>query len=96
MSPMANMRSGIRWGAACLLTGMVLGLAGPRLVAADAGSAPARQQVHVVAPGDTLWALATSYAPDRDPREFIHEIKRLNGLSSVVLTPGERLILPSA
>ncbi len=47
-----------------------------------------------VAPGDTLWSIATTYAPDRDPQQEITDIQNLNGLSDASLVPGQRLALP--
>jgi hypothetical protein len=49
----------------------------------------------VVAPGDTLWDLAQRHAPDRDPREFVTEVYRINDLpESGLVRAGERLLLP--
>ncbi len=44
--------------------------------------------------GDSLWALAEKYAPERDPRDFIAEIVALNNLSDSVVDAGMRLALP--
>jgi LysM repeat protein len=44
--------------------------------------------------GDTLWSIATKYAPDVDPQEEITNIQNLNNLSSSNLEPGQRLALP--
>lgn len=43
--------------------------------------------VHRVAPGDTLWALATSVDPHSDPRDVVDEIVALNAPGS----PGSAL-----
>lgn len=49
----------------------------------------------VVAPGDTLWGLAQRHAPDRDPRDFVAEVYRINDLpESGLVRAGERLLLP--
>jgi hypothetical protein len=45
----------------------------------------------VVAPGDTVWSIATSLAPDDDPRPVVDAIVAANGGS--VLVPGQRLEL---
>ena len=51
------------------------------------------ERVYVVRPADTLWSIATrNYAGD--PREAIWRLRQRNGLQSVLLRPGERLILP--
>jgi LysM repeat protein len=67
------------------------------LVTASLLSAPApRRMVDVtVGPGDSLWSIATSRAPDRDPRAVIDEIEQLNGLSSDVLRVGVVLRVPA-
>ena len=49
---------------------------------------------HVVAPGDTLWALAQNVAPGVDPRETVDRIMRLNGLQGVDVQVGTVLLLP--
>ena len=45
----------------------------------------------VVAPGDTVWSIATSLAPDDDPRPVVDAIVAANGGSTLV--PGQRLEL---
>lgn len=44
--------------------------------------------------GDSLWAIAEQYAPERDPRDFIADIMALNNLSDSVVDAGMRLALP--
>jgi nucleoid-associated protein YgaU len=48
----------------------------------------------VVQPGDTLWSIASPVAGGGDVRAVIAEIRRLNGLSSARLVPGQTLRLP--
>jgi len=48
----------------------------------------------VVQPDDTLWAIATRTAPDRDPYAAMAEIKRINGIEGYVVHAGQRLELP--
>ncbi len=49
----------------------------------------------VVAPGDTLWELSRIYAPDRDPREVVADIVRINGLDGGTdLAAGARILVP--
>lgn len=43
--------------------------------------------------GDTLWEIARSISPDRDPREVVWEIKQINGLGDG-LVAGERIRIP--
>ena len=44
--------------------------------------------------GDTLWSIALRAEPDTDPRITVDHIIDANGLTSPVLQPGQRLILP--
>lgn len=46
--------------------------------------------------GDTLWAIAQEYSPDRDPRAVIEEIREVNGLAEGVLPVGLVLQVPSS
>lgn len=46
--------------------------------------------------GDTLWAIATEYSPDRDPRAVIDEIREVNGLAEGVLPVGLVIQVPSS
>jgi hypothetical protein len=82
------------------LAGSLLTLAGfftAPVMASGAGQAPGVQTATVtVAPGETLWSLATELAPHRDPREVVAEIVELNGLSSSLLTAGQPLAVPAA
>jgi LysM repeat protein len=49
-----------------------------------------------VAPGDTLWSIATEhYPPSEDPRLAVEVIKKANGLGEYRIHPGERLELPA-
>ena len=76
---------------ALLLAGFGAVLAAPASQAADpAGPAPTM----VVRSGDTLWSIATRYAPGADPFVTIDEIRRLNGLSGYMVPVGVRLTLP--
>ncbi len=51
--------------------------------------------VVTVRPGDTLWAIAEKYGDHTgDIREFIYNIKRLNGLQSSAVSPGQVLVVP--
>jgi hypothetical protein len=48
-----------------------------------------------VASGESLWQLAEQVAPNADPRDVVAAISDLNGLSSGVVQPGQRLAIPS-
>lgn len=77
-----------------LLLGSVLGLAAPRMTAAHERSEAAA--TYLVREGESLWTLAERFAPDRDPRWFVFESTRLNGLESSYIFPGQRLFLPAS
>jgi LysM repeat protein len=51
---------------------------------------------YTVAPGDTLWEVATEHYPSsEDPRTAVEAIRRENGLEGYGLEPGMRLELPA-
>ena len=56
-------------------------------------SAPGSPRAVRIQAGDTLWALAGAYAPGIDPRAFVDEVLRLNGLDAPP-APGTRIKLP--
>jgi len=59
------------------------------------GSADPAPDAHTVAPGDTLWTIATEhYPPSEDPRATVEAIRRENGLEGYGIRPGMRLELP--
>lgn len=89
MSRRARLAVTLTVAAAALVvgTGLALGTwAGP------AGAAPA---AYTVRTGDSLWTIAESLAPQADIRVVVDEISRLNGLRSVVLQPGQQLLVPA-
>lgn len=49
---------------------------------------------HVVAPGDSLWTIASQHSGTKDVREVIAAIKRLNGLKTATVHPGQVLMIP--
>jgi hypothetical protein len=52
------------------------------------------ERVYVVRPTDTLWSIATSHYGG-DPRAAVWKLEQRNRLTgSVLLRPGERLVLP--
>jgi len=61
---------------------------------ADASGPSGPPPVVVVEPGDTLWNIATSHAPDGDPYVVMEEIRRLNRMPDSTVRVGERLLLP--
>jgi hypothetical protein len=77
-------------GAARLATAAVAGVPTPG--PADASGAAGPAAVHVVQPGDTLWSIAGTVAPDADVRLTVDRLVELNG--GAALTVGQRLVLP--
>jgi hypothetical protein len=66
-------------------------------VRSDAGSvSPVEARQYVVAPGDTLWGIATLVDPGRDPRAVVDQIERENAVDAGSLQPGQVLVLPAA
>ncbi|MDP5227865.1 MULTISPECIES: LysM peptidoglycan-binding domain-containing protein [Arthrobacter] len=63
--------------------------------ATDAHTRGASTVSVVVRPGETLWGIAQRVAPERDPREVVGEIARLNGLKASQLMAGQELFLPA-
>lgn len=49
----------------------------------------------VVEQGDSLWNIAQRLAPEKDPRDVVHEIRELNGLPGNLIHPGQVLLVPS-
>lgn len=45
--------------------------------------------------GQTLWSIASSSDPSRDPRDVVSDIVELNGLATSVVQPGQQLFVPS-
>ena len=80
---------------AVLLTGLVVlmaigvAFAGVSLASGE----PEPTQEIVVAPGDTLWDIASERG-DGDVRSTMREIQELNSLDTVALSVGERLQVP--
>lgn len=80
--------------AAMALSIAVLG-GGAALASREAG-APAESFTTVtVAPGASLWSIAQEVAPERDPRDVVDAIVRLNALESVSVWVGQSLAIPA-
>lgn len=61
----------------------------------DAGTPPTEPIEYRVQAGDTLWAIAEQIAePDEDVRAVIHDVRRLNEMSTSGLTIGQTILLP--
>ncbi|MBG6180560.1 LysM peptidoglycan-binding domain-containing protein [Arthrobacter sp. CAN_A1] len=81
-----------------LLASAVLMLSGffnsPAKAAAEGGEVTQTVSVSVAA-GETIWQIATEFAPDRDPRDVVSEIVELNSLGTSVLQAGQQLDVPT-
>jgi hypothetical protein len=74
---------------------LVLALNGG-MAAANADLSTGTFQYVTVEPGQSLWQVAESIAPNADPRDVISDIVRLNQLDGSVVHPGEQLAIPTA
>ena len=78
-------------GLAILIGGL---LVATRAAAGGPTGAPEVQR-YVVAPGDTLWAIASGMAqPGDDVRDVVRHIQLLNDMPSAQLIAGQQLLLP--
>ena len=48
----------------------------------------------VVQPGESLWSIAQTIAPNQDPRATIGDIKDLNGMNTAVVAVGQSIVVP--
>lgn len=89
-------RAAVFLGSSMLLASVVV--ATGQLANADGGATrptgPATAVV-VVQPGETLWSIAQSVAPQADPRETVQRLRDLNGLVDAVVIPGQSIIVPA-
>ena len=82
--------------ALCAATGLAAVLSGPVANAVGVGAPVAESsRTYVVRPGDTLWSIATRFAPSTDPRVVVDAIASDNGVDPGALVPGQRLSIPS-
>lgn len=80
-----------------MMVGLTGVLSGPVANAMGIGGASEARssRTYVVRPGDTLWSIATRFAPSTDPRLTVDAITSTNGLDPAVLVPGQQLSIPS-
>jgi len=69
---------------------------GAALASRDAGAPAGSFSTVTVAPGESLWTIAEEVAPERDPRDVVDELVRLNGLETVLVQAGQRLAIPAS
>ena len=79
---------------AVLLLAFLSGLIAPAHAGDTAPSVTHAKQV-TLQQGQSLWAVAAQYAPDRDPRVVIDEIVELNNLDSTRVVSGQQIEVPT-
>ncbi len=86
-----------RWGRLSLtvLVAATMVLLAGRLLAGALGGGGTELVEVTVRPGDTLWSIASTTSPDRDPRAVIEDIRGLNDLSGDLVRVGEVLRVPA-
>lgn len=62
-------------------------------IAVRGSSGAGSERVYVVRPADTLWSIAASLLHG-DPREGVWKLQERNRLTSTLLQPGQRLVVP--
>lgn len=77
------------------LTAAVSTAAGQGAVATNAAAERSATAVHVVRPGETLWSIARTVAPEADTRETVGQIMDLNGMASASVAAGRALVVPA-
>jgi hypothetical protein len=83
-----------------LLAALLLSLAGffnsPAKASDSAADLSLTPTVTVtVQPGQSLWAIAGTVAPERDARDVVADIVQLNNLSAGAVFPGQQLYVPT-
>ncbi|WP_193596435.1 LysM peptidoglycan-binding domain-containing protein [Microbacterium sp. YJN-G] len=68
--------------------------AGGSALASGDQAANVQFQTVTVMPGDTLWSIASTVAPNDDPRDVIDDIQRLNNLSTGMIQIGDEIAIP--
>jgi LysM repeat protein len=65
--------------------------------AALGGSEPVITHGYRVRAGDTLWTIARrEVGPEGDPRRFVADVRRANGMTTSAIGVGQILVLPAA
>jgi len=62
-------------------------------IAAHASNGAGKRQIYTVKRYDTLWSIASSHYSG-DPRDAIYRLEQRNRLTSAIVSPGQRLVLP--
>jgi hypothetical protein len=88
----------VRWALVAAVVAALLGAGYARVAegsSAGSGPVPVAAESVTVAPGDTLWDIASRRYPGADPRQKVFEIEQLNGLSGPAIQAGQRLKVPA-
>lgn len=71
-------------------------ISGGSALATNEQAAPTGSFVEItVMPGESLWSIAESVAPNADPRDVVAAITRLNVLEGGGLSAGQRIAIPA-
>jgi LysM repeat protein len=68
---------------------------GSRSAATDEAGAPVPTRSVEVAPGDTLWGIASDVAAPGEVPEMVHQIKELNAISGSGVRVGQEIAVPA-
>ena len=88
-----------RWAILAVAATALLGVGYGREAASSpftGGATPVAAETVTVAPGDTLWDIASRRYPGADVRQKVFEIEQLNGLSGPSIEAGQHLRLPAS
>lgn len=66
----------------------------PRVVQTSSRTEVLPAVIHTVAEGESLWEVASQHSKGRDIRKVVAEIKRVNGLATSTVQPGQQLRVP--
>ena len=78
-----------------LVAVFVLGRSSSNAAAPVEGQKASAPVTYTVQPGDTLWGIAAKVAPKSDPRQTVHLLRELNGLTTGQLEIGQALTVPN-
>lgn len=78
-----------------VLTVLAFGFAGRMPAGAGADAPVSATSTVIVQPGQSLWEIARSVAPQDDVRATIDRLVSLNNLESTSVRPGQKLVVPA-
>ncbi|MCC9206203.1 LysM peptidoglycan-binding domain-containing protein [Arthrobacter sp. zg-Y769] len=79
--------------AAAVLLAFIGFFTAPAMASVDSAEQTRTIQVSVSS-GDSLWSLATEFAPEQDPRTVVADIVELNNLADATVPAGSQLYIP--